>query len=62
MNNELDHLEVSVNDKVVKLRGKFVGGLFCVDSSSIDNNPSLSSGEKDSLKRKLRSDKNMLMK
>ncbi len=60
MSNEI--FEVSVNDKVVKLRGEFVGSLFCVDSSSIDNHPFLSSGEKESLKRKIKSDKMMLIK
>ena len=62
MSNELGFLEVSINDKVVKLRGKFVGSKYCVDSSSIDNHPSLSSDEKESLKRKIRSDKMMLIK
>ena len=60
MSNEF--LEVSVNDKVVKLRGEFVGSLFCVYSSSIDNNPSLSPSKKASLKRNIKSNKMMQIK
>lgn len=54
--------EVKINDKVVKLYGDFVGNRFCVDSSSIDNHITLTSDEKESLKKYLRSDRSLLIK
>ena len=38
MNNEF---EVSVNEKVVKLQGYFVGNKFCVDLSNVDKQSAL---------------------
>lgn len=54
--------EVSINDKVVKLEGDFVGNVFCVASSSIDGHPALTPDEKERLKRYLRSDKSLRIK
>ena len=53
--------KVEMYDKVIKLKGDFVGNIFCVDSSSIDNHPELNSEEKESLKRYLRSDKSLFI-
>lgn len=57
MSNEF---EVSVNDKVVNLQGNFVGNKFCVDLSSVDNHPTLTQKEKESLKSRLKNDKSLL--
>lgn len=53
--------EVSINDNVVKLDGYFVGTTFCVKSSSIDNHPSLTPNEKESLKKRFRRDKSLIL-
>lgn len=55
-------LKVSINDKQIILKGDFVGELFCVDSSSIDEHPTLTSQEKDSLKKEFKMNKNILIK
>ena len=54
-----EDFEVSINDKVVKLKGEFVGNSFCVDSSSIDNHSALTPDEKERLKRYFRSDNSL---
>ena len=53
--------EVSINQKVVNLSGKYIGNRFCVDSSSIDAHPSLIHKEKESLKARFRNDKSLLI-
>lgn len=58
----MKELIVSINDKEIKLHGDFVGNLFCVDSSSIENHPLLSASEKESLRRDFLSNKNILIK
>lgn len=55
------NFEVRINNKVIKLRGGFVGDRYCVESSSINNHPFLSSSEKDSLKEALRNDPNITL-
>jgi len=54
--------KVTVNDKVVNLKGDFVSNKFCVDLSSVDNHPALSQNEKESLKSRLKNDKSLLTK
>lgn len=53
--------EVSINDKVVKLDGYFVGATFCVMSSSIDNHPALTTNEKEKLKIRFKTDKSLIL-
>lgn len=55
-------LEVSINDKIVKIGGEYEGNLFCVKEKDIDNHPVLSTSEKESLKMNLRSNHNLLLK
>ncbi len=53
--------EVSINEKIVKLDGYFVGHTFCVKSSSIDNHPSLTLNEKKCLKMRFRREKSLIL-
>jgi len=57
----MEELEVDINSKVIKLKGKYVGHLFCVDGRSVDNHPMLTNKEKESLKKDFRSNKNILL-
>lgn len=52
---------MEVNDKVIELKGDYVGNLFRVIESSIDEHPLLTEREKESIKRDLRSNKNILL-
>ena len=54
-----EKLRMQVNDKEIQLEGQYVGNFFCVDRNSIDNHPSLTGREKDSIKEELRSNKNI---
>lgn len=58
----MKELKVSINNKDIRLKGEFVGNLFCVYLSSIENHPLLSAGEKESLRREFLSNKNILIK
>ena len=58
---EQNGLDIAIYDKIIKVKGKFVGNLFCVNRDSINNNSTLTEREKDELKRKLQSDKNILL-
>lgn len=58
---EQNGLEVSIGEKIIRVRGHFVGNLFCVDRRSIDTNPSLTEKEIDNLKRQLLCDRNILL-
>lgn len=53
--------EVSINEKIVKLDGYYVGHTFCVKSSSIDNHPSLTPNEKENLKMRFKSDRSLIL-
>ena len=57
----LNTLKMEVNDKVIELKGDYVGNLFRVIESSIDEHPLLTEREKESIKRDLRSNKNILL-
>lgn len=56
---EQNGLEMSVGDKIIKVKGHFNGNFFCVDRKSIDDNPLLAKTGKDNLKRQLLSDRNI---
>lgn len=58
----IKELEVSINNKIVKIGGDYEGNLFCVKEKDIDNHPALSSKEKENIKMNLRSNKNVLLK
>lgn len=58
----IKELEVSINDKIVKIGGDYEGNLFCIKEKNIDKHPALSSKEKENLKMNLRSNKNILQK
>ena len=54
-------LEVGIGSKTIRVKGEFVGNLFCVDRASIDNNASLTEREKDYLIKRLQNDRNILV-
>ena len=56
-----EKLQLQVNDKVIELEGGYVGNLFRVNERSIDEHPLLTEREKDSIKRDLRNNKNILL-
>ena len=56
-----EKLQLQINDKVIELEGDYVGNLFRVSERSIDEHPLLTEREKDSIKRDLRSNKNILL-
>ena len=58
---EQNGIEITIGNKAIKVKGRFVGNFFCVDRRSIDISPSLTEREKDDLKRQLLSDKNILL-
>ena len=58
---EKNGLEMSIGSKIIKVKGAFVGNLFCVDKASIDNNSLLTKKEKESIKEELCCNKNILL-
>ena len=56
-----EKLQLQINDKVIELEGDYVGNLFRVSERSIDEHPLLTEREKDSIKRDIRSNKNILL-
>ena len=57
----IKELIVRFNNKVVKLRGDYVGSLFRIKSNEIDRKSMLTQNEKEKLKRDLRSNKNIIL-
>ena len=57
----IKEIKVSINNKVVKLRGDYVGSLFRVKSNEIDRKSMLTQNEKENLKMDLRSNKNIIL-
>lgn len=58
---EKDGLDISICNKIIKVKGEFVGNLYCVERNSIYNNPTLTEREKDELIRRLQSERNLLI-
>ena len=56
---EQNGLEMSVGNKIIKVKGHFAGNFFCVDRRSIDDNLSLTENQKENLKEQIRLDKNI---
>lgn len=56
-----EKLQLQINDKVIELEGDYVGNLFRVSERSIDEHPLLTEREKESIKRDLRNNKNILL-
>lgn len=56
-----EKLKLQVNDKVIELESDYVGNLFRVNERSIDEHLLLTEREKESIKRDLRSNKNILL-
>jgi hypothetical protein len=58
---EMDKIQMQVNDKVIYLEGDYVGSLFRVSEKNINEHPLLTEHERESIKKELKSNKNILL-
>lgn len=57
----MDKIQMQINDKVIYLKGSYVGNLFKVCESSINEHPLLTEHERECIKKELKSNKNILL-
>ena len=54
-------LKIRIGNKIIRVKGQFVGSLFCVDRRSIEEHPLLKEREKENLIEQLLCDKSILL-